>query len=335
MILVTGGTGLVGSHLLVSLTETHDIVRATHRKNSDLNAVKSIFDYCAKSPNQQFLKIEWIEANINDISALGAAFEGVEQVYHCAAFIDFDPKNYYKLKKSNIEGTANVVNFCLTNAVEKLCYVSTIAVLGTHTSAKEFSEKTNWNPEAKNSVYAITKYGAEMEVWRGSQEGLDVVVVQPGVILGEGFYNSGSGEIVKMAAKGMSFYTSGSIGVVDIKDVVKVMQQLMNGTFTNEVYLLVNENITYKDLITKLAVRFNKKPPRLAVAKWLLMFLGKIERLISFFFGVKRKLPKALIESMFDSPRYDNSKVINDLEMSFIPLEQTIERISEHYSMES
>ena len=335
MILVTGGTGLVGSHLLISLTETNDSVRAIYRKNSDLNAVKRIFDYGAKSPSKQFLKIEWVTANLNDISALGAAFEGVHKVYHCAAFIDFDPNNYYKLKKTNVEGTANVVNFCLANAVEKLCYVSTIAVLGTQTSTKEYSEKTNWNPEAKNSVYAITKYGAEMEVWRGSQEGLDVVVVQPGVILGEGFYNSGSGEIVKLAAKGMSFYTSGSIGVVDVKDVVNIMKQLMTGTFTNEAYLLVNENITYRNLGTKLALRFNKKPPKFPIAKWVLMFLSKIESLVSFLFGVKRKFPKALVDSMYESPRYTNTKVKRDLELSFTPLDQTIERIAKHYSMES
>lgn len=209
MILVTGGTGLVGSHLLYALLQKGQQVRAIHRKGSDLNNVKKIFGYYSEDAASLFNSIEWMEANITNIPQLEDAFKGVTQVYHAAAYVDFKPKNYYKLKKANIEGTANIVNLCLTFKVEKLCYVSSIATLGTPVNGQPITEETHWNPESQNSVYAITKFGAEMEVWRGSQEGLKTVIVNPGVILGEGLWHKGSGSIVKRVAKGLTYYTTG------------------------------------------------------------------------------------------------------------------------------
>jgi Nucleoside-diphosphate-sugar epimerases len=170
MILVTGGTGLVGSHLLFSLLQDNQKVRATHRASSDLELVRNVFSYFTSEADVLFNKIEWVAANMTDIPALTDAFVGISHVYHCAAYISFNPKHYRKLKKSNVEGTANIVNLCLANRVQKLCYVSSVATLGRSENSELIDEGTAWNPEDINSVYAISKYGAELEVWRGSQE---------------------------------------------------------------------------------------------------------------------------------------------------------------------
>ena len=165
----------------------------------------------------------------------------IDYVYHCAALISFDTKDYYKLRKINIEGTANIVNLCITHKVKKLCYVSSIAALGNTLDQSIITEETHWNTEADNSVYAISKYGAEIEVWRGAQEGLNSVIVNPGVILGPGFWHSGSGVLFKKVYKGLSHYVTGTTGYVDVIDVVEIMTQLIHSDINNQRYIIVSE----------------------------------------------------------------------------------------------
>jgi len=335
MILVTGGTGLVGAHLLYSLLQKHVKVRATHRSSSNLDDVKKVFSFYTEDTQTLFDKIEWVQTNITEIPALTLAFEGVTHVYHCAAFISFNPKHYYLLKKTNIEGTANVVNLCLAKGIQKLCYVSSIATLGNTLDESSVDEETDWNPEENHSVYSITKFGAEMEVWRGVQEGLNAVIVNPGVILGAWFRNSGSGMIVRKAAKGNKYYTSGSTGFVDVRDVVKVMVLLMEGAHVKERYILVGENMNYQGFLGRMARLFGKKPPSKAIGKGTLLFLSKLDALSSFLFRRKRKLLKSMVESMYDSTHYDNSKVTSELNFEFTPMEETLARIVKSYSSSS
>ncbi len=335
MILVTGGTGLVGAHLLFALLQKHDIVRATHRASSDLQAVKKVFSFYTESVETMFKKIEWIEANIIELPALLLAFKDVTTVYHCAAYISFDPKKYHDLKKANVEGTANVVNLCLENKVEKLCFVSSIATLGSTLNSKPITEESHWDPEENNNVYAITKYGAEMEVWRGMREGLDSVIVNPGVILGEGFWHSSSGIIFKNAARGMKYYTTGSSGFVDVKDVVSTMIQLVESDRSNERYLLVAENLTYKDLFTRLSNSFGKNPPSKAIGKNTLLLLSKLDATFSFLFRRKRKLLKSMVDSMCYTSIYNASKITTELDFQYTPIDETLSRVVNNYSSSS
>jgi len=182
MILVTGGTGLVGAHLLCHLIKNNYEVRAIHRKKSDLKNVEKVFGYYHENSKTLFQKIDWIVADLNDLPALEKAFEGVELVYHAAAMISFDPNNYDQLMKVNVEGTGNIVNLCIANNVKKLCYVSTIGTIGRSTNDEKVNEQSEWLNHHIN-VYAQSKYAAEMEVWRGGQEGLSVVMVNPGGIV--------------------------------------------------------------------------------------------------------------------------------------------------------
>lgn len=331
MILVTGGTGLVGSHLLYFLLKENKKVRAIHRKSSDLNAVKTVFSYYSDEPETLFKSIDWIVADITEITSLADAFLGITQVYHAAAYISFDPKNYYKLKKINIEGTANVVNLSLANNVEKLCHVSSIATLGKTLDNSSISEETHWDPEANNNVYSITKFGAEMEVWRGTQEGLNVIIVNPGIILGEGFWNSGSGVIIKRAATKKSFYTSGSSGFVDVIDVVKAMIALMNTTIHNAQYVLVGANASYKSLQTTLAKHFQRKPPK-PISKGVLSFLARLNWLSSKLFGSRRILFNSTVRSLFTESSYNTTKIKTAIDYHFIDLDKTLARIANAYS---
>tara|TARA_R110000851_G_scaffold207537_1_gene359599 strand:- start:98518 stop:99528 length:1011 start_codon:yes stop_codon:yes gene_type:complete len=327
MILVTGGTGLVGSHLLYFLLKENANVRAIHRKNSNIKAVKEVFALYTAEVDSLFNKIEWVEANITDIPALTLAFENITKVYHCAAFISFDPSKYKVLKKANVEGTANIVNLCLASNIEKLCYVSSVATLGSNLKDQLISEETPWNPDAKNSVYAITKYGAEMEIWRGTQEGLDAVIVNPGLILGTSPDGGGSSIIISLGASGIPFYPSGAMGIVDVQDVVKTMILLMNSEVKNEQFILVGENLTYKDLLTRLAPMFDKKPPTKKLPKNIMFFLSGMDWLSNKLFNTKRRIVKATVRSMFTISLYDMFKIKNTLGFQFTPTEETLKRV--------
>ena len=123
MILVTGGTGLVGSHLLYNLVSEGKAVKAIFRREETLHRVLNVFSYYTENAQKLYDTIEWVEADINDIPALQLAFNQIKYVYHCAAFVSFEPDKYNQLRKINIKGTANIVNLCISNHIEKLCYV--------------------------------------------------------------------------------------------------------------------------------------------------------------------------------------------------------------------
>ena len=248
MILVTGGTGLVGSHLLFELTKSQQKICALYRSQKTIEKVKHIFSYYTDSVDAQFDRIEWVQSDLNDLPKLAEAFEGVTHVYHCAALISFDPNDYYKLRETNISGTANIVNLSVINGIQKLCYVSSVATMGY--DPVKITEETTWNPEDHQSVYAITKYEAEMEVWRGIQEGVPSVIVNPGVILGPGFFRSGSGGLFKRVYKGLRYVTEGVSGYVGVDDVIKGMVSLMNSDRKNERYIMVAENLSFLDFTT-------------------------------------------------------------------------------------
>lgn len=331
MILVTGGTGLVGSHLLYKLVSVHEKVRAIYRDEQKLEKVKNVFSYYTADFKNLFDAIEWVKADILDIPSLTEAFNGVSYVYHCAALVSFEPNKYASLRKINIEGTANIVNLSVSNNIQKLCYVSSIATLGSTLNNQPISEETLWNPEVDNNMYAITKYGAEMEVWRAAQEGLNAVIVNPGVILGAGFWNEGSGSVFKRAHNGLNFYPSGTIGLVSVEDVVAVMVALLKSDINNERFVLVAENWTYKKFLQHLATSVNKTPPTKKVPAWILQILWKLDWLIYSLTRKPRTLTKHLGKSLSSKSFFSNDKIIATLNFEFQPIDKVITKVGTHY----
>jgi len=331
MILVTGGTGLLGGHLLYNLVCKNEHVRAIYRTKKTLKNVKSIFLTYTEDYESLLKKIEWVKADILDIPALDKALKNVSYVYHCAAFVSFEPHKYYSLRRTNIEGTANVVNLCLSNNIKKLCYVSSIAALGSPVKTNVITEETTWNPEDDNSVYAITKYGAEIEVWRGTQEGLDVVIVNPGVILGAGIWNYGSGSIFKKIDKGLNFFTSGSIGLISVQDVVKVMVTLLKSEIKNERFILVSKNWSYKTFLQYTAKALHAKIPKKEAKPWLLNIAWRLDWIKHIFTRKRRVLTKHLVKSLTTKHTYNNSKIVSELNYKFTPIEHVINEIASLY----
>ena len=336
MILVTGGTGLVGSHLLLDLVRSGEKPRAIYRREESLEAVKKVFSYTNSEAEAKelFRQIEWQKADITDVPSLDKAFSGITKVYHCAAFISFDPSEDLRLRKVNIEGTANVVNYCIKNDVEKLCFVSSIATLDKKPGENVISETSQWNKENDHTMYAITKYGAEMEVWRASQEGIPVVIFNPGIIIGPGFWNSGSGAIFKKVNKGLNYYIPKTTGFVGVEDVVKIMQISMNSHVENEAFIVVSENLSFKEVLDWVAKSLNKPAPKKLLKPWMI-YLGWIfEKLSGPFSGKDRKLNRHSSKTAFEDSFYSNEKVISTFSFQFTPMENVIEATGKIFERE-
>lgn len=331
MILVTGGTGLVGAHLLLHLIESRSIgsenVRAIYRNAQSIEKTKTLFNLYKKS--DLFDTIEWLQADITDVPSLEKAFIGIDYVYHCAALISFDPKDEDVIRKTNIEGTANIVNFCIANTIKKLCFVSSIAALGDLAPHESFiTEKTEWNPEKPHSDYAISKYGAEMEIWRGQQEGLDVIIVNPGVILGPSFREQGSGQLFTKVKNGLQFYTLGSTGFVAVTDVVRIAYQLMQSEIKNERFTLIAENSVFRDILNSMADVLGVKRPEIHAKPFFMEILWRLDWFVSNVFQQKRKLTKATAKASYSKNEYSNEKIKSTLNTRFVDIHQYIKEIS-------
>ena len=327
MILVTGGTGLVGSHLLYHLTQKHDTVRAIYRTNEKREHVKNIFSFYTGDVQQYFSKIEWIQADITDVPSLEPVFDNVTEVYHCAALVSFNPRDYRRMRRVNIEGTANIVNFSINQRVKKLCFVSSIAAVGDSINGKTINEENEWTDSADNHEYSITKYGAEMEVWRGSQEGLNVVIVNPGVILGSGFWHEGSGKLFSKINTGFSFYTEGVTGFVGVTDVAKAMIDLTESTIKNERFILVSENKSYKDVLFSIADGLHKKRPSIKTGRLITGVFWRIDWLLTKLTGKEPLLTKSSAKSSHNTSYYSSEKIKKQVHFKFEPIDKIISKV--------
>lgn len=324
MNLITGITGLVGSHLALRLLENGQRVRGIFRSEASKAKTKRLFGLYGKQ--NLFEQIDWRQADILDIPALEPAFEDVENVYHCAALISFNPRDEERLRKINIEGTANVVNCSIAFGVKKLCHVSSVAALGDLKEGEHvIDEETEWNPEKHHSDYGISKYGAEMELWRGWQEGLQTVAVVPGVILGPGFWDEGSGTIFSSIEKGFRFYALGSTGFVSVDDVARAMVELVDSDISGERFILISEHLVMRDLAFSIADALHVKRPRIHASRTITE-LAVFADWVTSLFGGKRKLFAETSDAFHRHRRFSSDKIRERLGFAFTPVRDCIEK---------
>jgi dihydroflavonol-4-reductase len=323
MIFVTGGTGLLGSHLLFQLTNSDVQIKAIYREEEKIKTVEKIFSfYDPINFKNRLKKIKWVHCDILDIISLEEELKSCKTVYHCAALVSFYRKDFYQLMKINREGTANIVNACLNNNISKICYVSSTAAIGSNDDI--VTEETKWKQSPSTSGYSISKYSAEKEVWRGVEEGLNAVIVNPCLLIGAGNWKESSMTIFKTIDDGLKFYTSGSNAFVDARDVAEIMEKLMNSDIKNERFLCIGENSSFLNMLSIVAQKLNKKAPSIKVSKFLMKLSWLISGIVSKMIGKKPVITKETANSAFSNTIYDASKVKNTLNFQFKSLEESI-----------
>jgi len=331
MILVTGATGLLGGHLTAALLLQGRKVRAMYRNKEKITCTKEILSYYTPDPEKYFSAIEWVQGDVTDVFSLEDAMNGVEEVYHCAGLVSFHESDAKLLHKINGEGTANVVNVALEKGIKKFCHVSSVATLQVQANKKYIDELSVWKTASGNSSYAISKYRGEFEAWRGLSEGMNVVVVNPSLVMGAGCWGQSSGELITRAYKWMPFYTDGITGYVDVKDVAACMIKLMDENKFGERYILNAENVSFFSVISELRKNFGKSPVRLKAGAFIMNLARYLDAIVSMLVGKRRMITKDIITSALAHNYYDNSKICRELNYVFSPINKTLSEVCKTY----
>ena len=325
MILVTGGTGLVGTYLLYELTRKGHKVRALLRPGKKSYDTRTLLN-CVSTENEQHLidQVEWVEGDILDPYSLQQAMQGVDQVYHCAAMISFNPRDLKTMLDVNIEGTANVINACLESGVTKLCHVSSIAALGQAEKGELVNETAKWKTSRSNSGYAISKYGGEREVWRGIEEGLDAVIVNPAVIIGAGCHYKATNQLFHGIKKFLPYFTSGVNGYVDVRDVVNAMILLMESNISGERFVLNAENLSIKDFFSKAADCLGKPHPKIAVNSNVLNAIAWLDETRCRITDARPLMTRENVRAAMAKSYYSADKFKSGFDLTFIPIADSL-----------
>lgn len=316
-ILVTGGTGLLGSYLLRKLLlDGYQRIKALKRKTSQFNLVNDIKD-----------QIEWVDCDILDVVGLEDVMQGVTLVYHCAAVVSFKSSDRQMMKHINVTGTANVVNASLDANISKMVHVSSIAAIGRSLKKPIVREDQKWEKSPINTSYAKTKYLAEKEVWRGIAEGLNAVIVNPSVILGSGVWKSGSTQIFHEIWKGLKFFPEGETGFVDVRDVAQLMIKMMESNISSERFIANGANLAFKDFFEKIAHSIQQPAPSIPVNAFIRGVAWRAEWLKSKLFGASPMITKETAMISAKSFAFDNTKSMHTFDFQYRPIDETIEAI--------
>ncbi|GGB09334.1 NAD-dependent epimerase/dehydratase family protein [Puia dinghuensis] len=321
-VLVTGGTGFLGAYIIKDLLEKGWSVRALRRSSSPPAFIPAVI----------WDEVEWVNGDILDVSGLGEAMEGTDAVIHAAAKISFSHRDRRELFRTNIEGTANVVNIALEQNIRRFVHVSSVAALGRTGKGENVTEGKSWEENRWNTNYAISKFRGEVEVWRGIGEGLPAVIVNPSTILGYGDWDHSSCTLFRSAWKEFPWYTEGVNGFVDVKDVARAVVSLLETDIVGERYILNGDNWTFRRVFESIAAGFGKKPPTREATPFLAGIAWRTERIKSLFSGKPSMLTRESARVAQSLTYFDNSKIRAQLPgFAFTPLEKTIKDACEDY----
>ncbi|MEO6303585.1 MAG: NAD-dependent epimerase/dehydratase family protein [Bacteroidia bacterium] len=327
MNLVIGATGILGSHVVLKLLQNDRPVIACKQANSDLKKVEKLFSYYSDNSKELFQKIKWVDVDVTDIYSIEAALEGIKIVYNCSGFVSFEKKDHKKLFLINENGAANVVNACLHKQIDALCHVSSVATVNNSDYTVPLNEGVFWKSSGRESDYAISKYNGEREVWRGIEEGLNAVIVNPGVILSSGFWDQSSSKLFDTCYKGNKFYTDGSAGYIAAQDVAASMLFLIDKRLFNNRYILIEENYSFKEILDKIQSQLKRPKPSINAGKNLLTLARIADAFICSFSNKQRQITRPLINAALNKQLFSNTKIKAVFLPSFIPVNQAIEKV--------
>ncbi len=322
MILVTGATGILGRVIVLQLLKQGKSVVAAKRKSSNIEEVKDSYKFYTETPEAFFDRIKWVDVDFDNMFSLENALRGIEEVYHCAATVSFHPADQRRMYHTNIEGTKNLLFACEGSGVKKFCFVSSIAVLDGINEKGETDENSDYNQKLDHSAYAVSKHFSEMEVWRAAAEGLNTVIVNPGIIIGSGNWTQSSGLLFQNLARPYTF--SGGASYVDVRDVAKASIELMDNNVFNERFILISENKRYAEVASYVRQKMGLSSPKIIPSAVL-----TVGRVLNFVFGwlfsPLRMVDKVNTESVTSVNNVSNDKIVKTLGFKFIPVNESID----------
>lgn len=347
MIVLTGGTGLLGSHLLVELSREGKEIMALKRPSSNLEEVKRVFGYYADGMTggesgtsgesgagvnapDLFERIRWVDADLLNQAEMEEVLEGVDQVYHCAGMVSFQPRDRRRMLRFNTGSTACMVNACMASGVKKLVHVSSTSAIGRAPEGSPANESMIWSKTKTSTAYSESKFRSEMEVWRGIEEGLNAVIVNPSIILGAGFWKRGSSSMVDRVAKGLRYTTPGITGYVGVQDVVASMIRLMQSDISGERFIVSEGNYSLAGIFEMIGRALGMSPKLKQASPALLHKVVRLDAFASLLRG-SRQITMEHARAAFEEVRFSSDKIREAIGMEFTPIEKVIEELAAHY----
>jgi dihydroflavonol-4-reductase len=320
MIAVTGANGLLGSFIIRKLIEQKESFVALKRPDSDLSLLTDVQH-----------QVTWRDADILNPVALQEAFVDVSHVIHTAAMVSFNPRARNTLYRINVEGTHNVVNACLLKQVKKLIHISSVAALGRQKGETSLNEDHKWTDNALNSSYAESKYRAELEVFRGQEEGLNTVMLNPSVILAGADWSKSSAKLFRYVWEEKPFYIENHLNFVDARDVAAVTHQFLHKDFSGQRFILNAGSMELATFFAKVAVRFNKKAPSINLGRPFLNILAFAENLRSWLTHSEPLITSETARLANTRFHYENQKIKKLIDFEFQSIDQTLDWCCQYY----
>ncbi len=312
-VLVTGGTGFVGANLADQLLRQGCTVKILRRKNSDLRAIDGV-------------DVEHCIGDVRDLNSVQNAVRGCDTVFHTAALVTFEKSQAAIQYEVNVTGTKNVVEASLANGVEKLIHTSSVAAIGYPPAGVLATEETPFNWK-RVWGYKYSKYMAEQEVLAGVQRGLNAVMVNPSVIIGERDIHFHGGDLIRRVRKfQVPFYIDGGMNVVYVGDVVNGHIAAAEKGRSGERYILSGENLTHKEIFRRTAKLVGGLSP---IAKLPLPFLragAKVIEQTSKLLGIEPIVTSALVAGAGKLNWFSCEKAKRELAYIITPFDETVQR---------
>ena len=331
MILVTGGTGFVGTYLLYELLKGNSSIKSTYRKEKNKELTEEFFKLKDLNHPKLFNKIIWVKMDLTEMSSLDELYYGINIIYHCAAFVSLAKRHKNLLMETNVEGTSNIINYAIKHKIKKILFISSIASIGAKDYDSIINEDHSWNHKINHTDYALSKYKSELEVWRGSQEGVPAVIVNPGFIIGSHFWNRSSSSIFKRIYNGLKFYPTGKISLVSVEDVVIASIKLMNSKIQNERFILVSENMNYKEFLDLISKNLGKSLTKYPLKKPLLYIIYFFDIILSFLRIKKRFMSKALISTFNNNQEFNGNKIKKFISFKYEKIDKKVKKICKDF----
>ena len=331
MILVTGGTGFVGTYLLYELLKGNSSIKSTYRKEKNKELTEEFFKLKDLNHPKLFNKIIWVKMDLTEMSSLDELYSGINIIYHCAAFVSLAKRHKNLLMETNVEGTSNIINYAIKHKIKKILFISSIASIGAKDYDSIINEDHSWNHKINHTDYALSKYKSELEVWRGSQEGVPAVIVNPGFIIGSHFWNRSSSSIFKRIYNGLKFYPTGKISLVSVEDVVIASIKLMNSKIQNERFILVSENMNYKEFLDLISKNLGKSLTKYPLKKPLLYIIYFFDIILSFLRIKKRFMSKALISTFNNNQEFNGNKIKKFISFKYEKIDKKVKEICKDF----
>lgn len=332
MVFVTGATGLLGSHLLYHLAEKGYDICALKRVHSRLEDTYEVFQHYPEG-EKSWQQVKWVEGDILKKEAWESFIKKAECVFHCAAVVSFSGPDKDRLLDINLKGTENIAQLCQKYHI-RLCYVSSIAALGdARYEGEVVNEETPMVLETIRSLYSQSKIAAENIVWKYVRKGLEVVIVNPSIILGAGHWGRSSSRLFVTAAKGIPFYTEGVCGYVDVRDVCRALVRLSEDRqVIGERFVVNGGNYSYKELFTVIAKATGHRPPLIPMRPWMTSLAWRALSVWGKVSGKKPVFTEETARSSHHKSYYSSGKLLALYpDFRFRDLTETIRDIQQEY----